>query len=425
MKKLALNTAGFPDAVDDMARYRKILETNFPQHRVASLPLGHRLRGLWNREDHLAASELLALAYGIENAEKVSIPWTKNHVQRILGRSKNEQIGSTFELNAAAMLLQGGCNIKCGVKNSPGYDLEMPISEEKTLFISLKNHDQSDIEAAFHDRCEKFRTIVLQKLEPGGKPAYIRIEAKELPNEDDWQAIERLLPVLPLENHLSTETCGQIDIQTMRLHPLNSNSFAQSPFSYLIVINSAGHNREQQNFSSNLEKAALNMKKNLANKKNAVKVVFMRVYATANLTHLEETASTLLNSTEVDYGIDGVILYQTAVIRENHTSVISHCLKVISSNRWDFEKSKLKVCPYVGVQIVHPSKLVLQYNGQTMSEETQEYFFQRGDYYHEWVFQEGTNDIVNPAPGIHTHLVMQGQPFSGKIFPEQDKLFLI
>ena len=71
MKKLVLNAVGFPNAASDIERYRNILERSFPHHKVAALLVGHRLRRLWNREDHIAACELLALAYGIENSEKI------------------------------------------------------------------------------------------------------------------------------------------------------------------------------------------------------------------------------------------------------------------------------------------------------------------------------------------------------------------
>lgn len=427
MKKLALNTAALEMPQTEISKYQDVLESSFPHHKVSKLPQGHRLRQLWTREDWLAAIELLTLAHAIETMNGVDQRWTKKHVDKIIGKDTNELIGSTFELHCAAMLFDAGLKPKPGKNNSPGYDLELVYQDGFKNFVSLKNHDMSSFEAGFRAKCQRFKERMNAIFEPKGIHPFIMIEASRLPNDNDWEALEKHLEgVSELRAELEiVQPCEGIAMGYNLLRPAPGTAFAGRPISSQLMVKSKFHDNEQKNFVSKLEKAAHNMRDKLGRHDNSSNIVCMRVNPTASVEYLERFAKEFLES-EHDHGIDGVIFYQPSVIRNpDNTSVVSHYTRAINSRRWD-GKHPITFRPFIGVPGKNPSRLMMKGDGQPLLDNIEEYFFQQGDYYQQFVLKEGTQTLANPAPGIRSHLAIgDGSAISGKSFAEQEDLLVL
>lgn len=428
MKKLALNEAAIDMPRTEISKYRDLLESSFPHHKVSKLAHGHRLRQLWTREDWLATVELLTLAHAIETMKGIDQRWTQKHVDKMAGKDANELIGSTFELNCATMLFDAGLKPKPGKNNSPGYDLELVYPDSYKSFVSLKNHDLSSFEADFRVKCRQFKERMKSTFEPKGVHPFVMIEASRLPNDNDWAALEKhLAGVSELGQELFlAQPCEGIALGYNLLRPKPGTNFAAKPISSQLIVKSKFHDNEQNNFVSKLEKAAHNMRDKLGRHDGSSNLVCMRVNPTASVAYLERFAKEFLES-EHDHGIDGVIFYQPSVVRNpNNTSVVSHYTRVIGSNRWDQDKHPLLFRPFIGMPGKNPSRIVIQGDGKQLLDNIEGYFFQEGDYCQQFVLKEGTQSLSNPAPGIRSHLAIgDGSTMSGKLFAEQEDLLIL
>ncbi len=119
----------------------------------------HPLQILWQRNDPLATNELYSFGYSLYSIINGNINWIEKNVEEIKDTYNDNKIGEIFEILTAAMLKNGGIEVKYPKQHNPGYDLTAIFQDNNKINISCKDHGVSDRQKSFEKNSKKFEKI--------------------------------------------------------------------------------------------------------------------------------------------------------------------------------------------------------------------------------------------------------------------------
>jgi len=83
---------------------------------------GHLLQKLWRRKDFLATTELLNLAYSINNINKINPKWLQGQIKKVKSDDINNVKGALFEIIGFGYLMNPSYKIELASDGNPGID---------------------------------------------------------------------------------------------------------------------------------------------------------------------------------------------------------------------------------------------------------------------------------------------------------------
>jgi hypothetical protein len=192
---------------------------------------------------------------------------------------------------------------------------------------------------------------------------------------------------------------------------------------------SAYHRNEQKNFCDKVYSAASNMRKHAPRNAKSLNSIFIRLHHTASLSEIEKYAAALLND-DLESVVDGIMLYQPSVVRQEERSIVSHHFRFISTARWAELGRRFQINVVFGGMSTEPSRVQIMIAGQSPLVLDGKYFFQAGDHYY-LAKADGDSWSGNAAaiaPGVLSHTVfnepLPGMVISG-LFPQDEELAIL
>lgn len=397
----------------------------------------HKLQELWSRRDPLATTELVTLGQAIVEMRNVDSDWVTTCVDRIRSDSRTSH-GMVFELVGLAMLVRAGMRVTPASDNFKGMDATIGFDDGYEIRVSMKNHDMSSHESEFRKQSLLLHEQTRKAFPKRSHSAQTLVRAKRLPGSADWsklaQAVDKARTFTPLA--LEQPASDGITIRVTTLHPHRSlGKFAPNVFSDSFLAIAPHHANEQKNFLEKIERAAGNMLTHVPARPNSANMVFMRVHPTASLAAMVEYATGIVNHTD-EPGIDGILLYQPAVVRDYRASpefgdpVVAHHMQLVTSQRIDLASHPVGLAALIGVITPAPARQELHIGNAQKLTTDGHYILQIGDHYYasqlSGLTQSG--DVVSVAPGILAHraFTMNNQTmYLSGLFPRQEELFIV
>ncbi len=103
----------------------------------------HPIKRLWNRDDTLAAIELISLGKAIKDLEDIDKKWLDKRIDDIK-RDHQTYRGYMFEIMSISMMAMGQMKVKPSRDSTPGIDAIIDFEDGFEVAASIKNHDISD-----------------------------------------------------------------------------------------------------------------------------------------------------------------------------------------------------------------------------------------------------------------------------------------
>lgn len=385
----------------------------------------HRLQKVWARIDFLAGYELFLFGEALRCVQQLDSAKARELV-RAIRKGGTTAHGLLYEVQALAMLANGGHEVAGTPKNAPGCDATVRFDNGMTMRWSFKNHDVSDRERVFRERCEKLYASLHAQAGVGALERLLVFADRHLEAED-FAELTQALRDLPRGQMVNVRP--QVDaLLSWVVGSEHEQPFAYDARSTQLTVVASHHPIEQNNFVSKMRKAADNMKKHCQRKQGFANVILMRVHPTAEAPRLQKAATEMLQ--QLDCAVDAVVLHQPNVTREDSSWNLVHHVQVALGPSYPLNCPLRLVLPD-GLVSNSPSPVFITSDDQRI-ELTGRYLFQRGHHVREARVQaDGSmwgDNLGAPADGIHQHVVfsLNGQRprFSGR-HPVSDELFLI
>lgn len=377
----------------------------------------HRLQRLWSRRDALSTTELFTFGIAIKQLSLIDSKWLVQQVKLVKGKDENNQNGAIFEILAASYFCVNDQLVVPATANQKGYDIDVKLAGAIRWRISLKAYSKSIHEKLFQKKMEVVRQKVVALMGHRRLNVQVFIIASEWPTESNWQSLLASLRDFLFEysgSPLSRTThqgCWAVTVAP--LAPAVGEQFARSHFSYTLIGIAPYHPNEQKNFLCKLESAISNLAKNCTAHDGQHAFIFLRLPPTASAGTLKGWVDEYLKMNP-SCVLDGVMFLQpyTASDESGQTSHIAHYFTSALSARYAAITNPLVHLEVpVGIITLRPPLWQLQV-GQEATTLEEQYIFQQGQHYTVMrptaTGQEG--NIVRKAPGIHTHLVLDGRP---------------
>ncbi len=385
----------------------------------------HRLQKVWARDDFLSGYELYLFGEALRSVQQLDAAKARELVRAIRKGGKTAH-GLLYEVQALAMLANGGHRVAGTPKKTPGCDATVHFDNGMTMRWSFKNHDVSDRERVFRERCEKLYAKLHAQAGIGALERLMVFADRHLEAED-FAELTQALRDLPRGQMVNIRP--QVDAMLSRVvAPEHEQPFAYDARSTQLTVIATHHPIEQSNFVSKMAKAADNMKKHCPRTQGVANVILMRVHPTADLLRLQKTATEMLQ--QPDCSVDAVLLHQPNVTRDDDSWSLVHHVQMAIGVNYPLNCPHTLVFP-AGLISNSPSSVLFRSDDQRV-ELTGRYIFQRGHHVREARVQsDGSmlgDNLAAPADGIHQHAVftLDGQRIrlSGR-HPVSDELFLI
>jgi|GEM_PF-6893695 len=258
----------------------------------------HALQILWNRRDALSTNELFTFGKSLIAAESASSNWLKGQIKLVRGKDENNQKGAVFEILAVGYTASRQSVIPAPA-NQPGYDIDIETQKGTRYRASLKRYSQSLHEKLFLKKSAHAEDKFIDGLKRSGYNALLYIEAKEYPDEADWQLLYQVMYQLGSTFKGSKQI---IEIRSrwlvglLPLAPEPNEIFSTDHISHSFICSSPYHNNEQNNFLSKLESAVSNLERHVACNLERVPIIIMQLPVTASASILTSWAQEYLNS---------------------------------------------------------------------------------------------------------------------------------
>jgi hypothetical protein len=381
----------------------------------------HRVQKVWARKDFLAGLELLFLGSAIDCLKDLNASKLKELIKQVK-RGGLTSHGFLYEIQALAMLVNGGHDVVPTPKATSGYDADVRFAGGITLRYSFKNHDLSEHEQKFRSQCERLY-VRLRAQASTGALERLMVFADSPLEHDDFVVIEKSMRSLELGREVSIRPHVYVEL-TRHAASNGEAPFAFDAKSTQLTVVARHHPNEQRNFLKKLRVAAKNIEKYCPRTTGFANVVLMRIHHTADTPTLHSAARDLLM--ERDCSLDAVVLHQPMVARSDDSwSLVHHAQLAVGAG---FPSN----CPVnlvlSGAAVsARPTPFSLSIDG-VRTELSGQYVFQRGVHVREGIVNGGLSSLRAPAMGIHEQAAFgiggQRMLVSAR-HPEQDELFLI
>ena len=381
----------------------------------------HRVQKVWARTDLLAGLELFLLGSAIDCLKVLDASKLKELVKQVKQRGLTSH-GFLYEIQALAMLVNGGHDVVPTPKATAGYDADVRFPGGLTMRYSFKNHDLSEHEQKFRSQCERLYATLQAQASAGVLERLVVVAERPL-EHDDFVVIEKSMRSLELGWAASIRP--QVYVELTRHAASNGEArFAFDAKSTQLTVVARHHPNEQRNFLKKLRVAAKNIEEHCPRTAGFANVVLMRVHHTADTPTLCSAARDLLM--ERNCSLDAVVLHQPAVARSDDSWGLVHHAQLAVGASFPSNCPVQLVLPG-GAVSARPTPFSLSNDG-VRTELSGQYVFQRGVFVREGVVNGGLSSLGAPALGIQEQAVFsidgQRMRMSAR-HPEQDELFLI
>lgn len=393
----------------------------------------HPIKRLWVREDALVGIELISLGKAIEHSKTIDQKWFSKRIQDIKRDGKTSH-GYVFEIMSISMMTMGGMNVTPARDSTPGIDAIIHYDDGFEIFASMKNHNMSDQERFFRQRCHIARAKSEAHLRTIGIAATITLDIKEVLTKPEWEEVEKAIEsygAISLTDNVVSVAQGKA---TICIYPLDAHKgfekFSPHHFSDSFLAISAQYKNEQVNFRSNVLKGAKNLAKHRSFSDESANAILLKIHATADIDELKDYGIELLKNDTSLRSVSAIILYQTQVVRHKGMPVVSHHTQVALRDDAALHGHAIHISPMFGITSDGRPKNLLTSATHPPFDLNERYVFQAGDHY--YLAKETPNGIKAKAayfgPGLHAHaVIVDGDTIvllKGK-FPKDEQLTVI
>ncbi|MEB2651440.1 hypothetical protein SOP89_08640 [Pseudomonas siliginis] len=396
---------------------------------------GHRLQTLWSRKDHLATTELFALGFAINKLKVKHKNWLLGLANNIRRQPANAH-GYLAELLVCSVFLSESAAVRPAKKNSPGYDLEIEFQDGFKYLYSIKNHDISQHEKKFQQRCAELKSAFARRVQQLKVHGALRIfSAIHL----DDEAFDRLIKFVESDLKIFqsyTYLKGNVQVHFIKLDEMDT-PFATNFFSSEFLVISPFHKNELKNQIDRLHKAAENLAKYVPESEGYFRWLWMRVHSSANIEELKKAADELVKDGR-SIGVDGVFFIQPSVVRDGSGSQIHTTFEFsVRKDHQGFARSVMEGKMFMNLEFpvgafgATPPKVHIELPQGVLEVSNDQYFYQSTDYYVKAIkTSDGwQGEMKSPASGVQYHVVVEfdDQPeivLQG-IFPASEELLFI
>lgn len=396
---------------------------------------GHRLQKLWIRKDMLSSTELFALGRAIEILTPDHSLWLRRVAKDIIRQPKNAH-GYLAEIIVCASLSAPDGIVLPASKGNKGFDLTLTMPSQFKYQVSIKNHDLSEHERVFREKCTALKTAFQKKMNELRIHGALRIasdqfiEPASLDTLVAWVSKKMEAP--------GSYECqgGTVRVFFSELQSTEERPLAGSFFSSDLMVISGFHRNELANQKSRILKAAENLKKHVSPSSNSCRFVWMRVHSSADVGLISGVVKELLaQEVSGDIGFDGFIIAQPSIVRDNGSSRVNTVFSIIEGPHVGLQASrklgeKISIEVLVGSLSSEPSRVLLQVDGRNIELSPHQYIYQDSDFYVLSKMENGaaTGDISSPASGVRNHSVIDidGQEIglTGRLTPRAEELLV-
>jgi hypothetical protein len=407
--------------------------------RWLQLKEGHPLQDLWGRDDELSTVELAWLGDAIQRMNTSNSTWTAREIKKVKTSDPNNRVGALFEILGLSAFQGGGQTVRPMGKNNPGYDGIVDLPDKTEIHLSLKNYGTRSYERDVRKYGRLLEERITKHLRESHQTGIgVRVMAQAYPpSATHWRDIEKELEAAitqALTQNMPVPVKEFWQVRAFSL-PDNFKPWSSKYLSYQFMLIVPHHPNELKNIIDKLDEACANFRAHAKKSSPSTpRVVLIRVPASASTELCRDWVTDyFLQRNEL---LDGIILYQPTVIRDQRagTTSLAHYVITIENPKrtWANGNPLRKVQPnvFVGVPIRKPSMLMIT-DGDTQFPLRGMYVYQHGDLYtlHKVAPKAGaTGHLRNLASGIRLHAVFDmgdGEfTLQGK-FPPADELLLL
>ncbi len=328
---------------EEAERAFSAVERAFNPHWLAGNQ-GNRVQEVWARNDFLAGVEIFNLGRAVQAVDQLDNQKMKQLASAIRKAGKGAH-GFLYEVQAIAMLAQGGSAVLPTKNAAPGCDAIINFKDGTTFRWSIKNHDQSDREKAFRNQCARIYAGHRTRAQPGALERLLVLSDVEI----DAVVADRVLKAWPqLLGHWHDISPGVRAVRARLQAPRHEPPYAHDGLSTQLTVTADQPSHEQSGFTKKLAAALANMGKHCPRAPQYVNAILMRVHASADTASLKASAEELLEAS--DCAVDAVLFHQPAVTRSDDSWSIVHHIQAAIGPRYPHAYP---------IKIVLPSGLVL------------------------------------------------------------------
>jgi hypothetical protein len=406
----------------------------------------HPLQRLWKRKDPLATNELYTFGNSIISLKDVDNHWLKSTLKKIKNGDRNNIIGFTFEIIAAAMIKNGkNQNLRLPPVNNQGYDLIAEFKDNSIINISCKNHGLSDRNKGFikdSQAVEKLFLEICKKYKKNRIQCHIANISKEYAEHYDWRNLKTQLKS-KIKNFEGEELhCVIEKTWAVALSPIEDKRKISSNYmNYNFSVISPFHEYERSSLYQKFEKACDELDKcGIKQSDDKINVIFIHLSENANLNACFKWAEDYLKEHTDDKLIAGIFFIQNVVATnvEKGESFIAVGAKCAINDHYRLWLNKNLRERVMDVQIAvaadiseEPPQYKFFLNKKEVNSESidpnNSYLYQNGK-----LFIENEDDkkvtLGSIGPGFQEYLIMPSKEGDGCIkpnLPPNDKLILI
>lgn len=385
---------------------------------------------LWQRLDRLATVELYIFGTCLRKVQEHNEVWLKQAVREIKSNPTKAK-GLFTEIIYLGMFSAPRTPIAPALKNNPGFDFSITSDEGRTQYISIKNIDISEQQAAFQRGCRKLRTKWIEKLKITKSSLGIRVASRQSLSYEDFETIIKAIQnqeIIYTGLHLTPKD----GIDVFVVHLPTSRKLSPVHISDSVVVYCPPPNSEIERYTSRVRKASDNLYQKTKHDNSGLRVLFMRMHVNADYSIIEEQARKIVNSPKRE--ADCIVFYQPSYARtQDNSSIIHHCFKIEAnaefaraSTQYGLIKCEIPLGSVSTEQSINQIQDLT--NGSTFEVRPSDYLYQQGDIYA--IGDIGEHISINsPAPGIREHGVcyINGRyvEVTSKLAPTTEELILI
>lgn len=235
---------------------------------------GHRLQKLWIRKDMLSSTELFALGRAIEILTPDHSLWLRRVAKDIIRQPKNAH-GYLAEIIVCASLSAPDGIVLPASKGNKGFDLTLTMPSQFKYQVSIKNHDLSEHEGVFREKCTALKTAFQKKMNELRIHGALRIASDQFIEPASLDTLVAWVSK-KMEAPGSYESQGgTVRVFFSELQSTEERPLAGSFFSSDLMVISGFHRNELANQKSRILKAAENLKKHVSPSSNSCRFVWM------------------------------------------------------------------------------------------------------------------------------------------------------
>ncbi|GFZ71550.1 Uncharacterized protein ALO70_01980 [Pseudomonas amygdali pv. eriobotryae] len=390
---------------------------------------GHRLQKLWARKDTLSSTELFALGRAIEILTPDHSIWLKRVANDIIRQPKNAH-GYIAEIMVCASLSTSDSTVLPASKGNKGFNLTLTMPSQFKYLISIKNHDISEHEALFREKCATLKAAFAKKMKELKVHGALRIASSQF---IELTSLDSLVSWVSKD----LKKTGSYEWQGGGVKVLFSGLLAKGFFSSELVVFGGFHRNELANQKSRIIQAAENLKKHVPPSPNAFRFVWMRVQSSADVALISDVAKELIEHgvSGDDVGVDGFIIVQPSVVREGDSSMVNTVFSIVEAPHAGLQASRkqaenISIDVLVGGVSSEASRELLQVDGNILELPPHQYVYQDSDFYILSKMENGvaTGNVSSPASGVRNHSVFdiggQEMGLTGRLSPRAEELLI-